>query len=130
LNALIARVNAIRRDHPALQQNATLRFHGSSADALLWFSKTSAAAAASVGQADRDVVFVAANTTPSLVQHGWVHVPIDELGIAPDAAYTVEDLLDASTYEWRGEWNYVRLDPAQRMAHVFIVRDLRSVIRD
>jgi starch synthase (maltosyl-transferring) len=112
LKELIARVNTIRREHPALQQNATLRFHGSSTDALLWFSKTSGP----------DAVFVAANTTPHDTQHGWVEVPIDELGIALEAAYVVEDLLDGATYTWRGAWNYVRLDPAERMAHVLVVR--------
>ena len=114
LNELIAQINAIRRQHPALQQNATLRFHGCSAEAVLWFSKTSGS----------DVVFVAANTTPAHLQHGWVEVPIADLGLAPDAPYLVEDLLDSATYTWRGAWNYVRLDPSERMAHVFIVRDL------
>jgi starch synthase (maltosyl-transferring) len=114
LNELIAQINSIRRQHPALQQNATLRFHGCSADAVLWFSKTSG----------RDVVCVAANTTPAYMQHGWVEVPIADLGLAPDASYIVEDLLDSATYRWHGAWNYVRLDPSERMAHVFIVRDL------
>jgi starch synthase (maltosyl-transferring) len=113
LKELIAQVNAIRREHPALQQNTTLRFHASSTDALLWFSKN----------AEHDVVLVAANTTPAQMQHGWVEVPIDELGIPPEVPYTVEDLLDGATYTWRGAWNYVRLDPAERMAHIFIVRD-------
>jgi starch synthase (maltosyl-transferring) len=112
LKELIARVNTIRREHPALQQNATLRFHASSADALLWFSKTSTS----------DVVFVAANTTPHYVQHGWVEVPIGELGISPDTSFVVEDLIDGATYTWRGAWNYVRLDPAERMAHIFVIR--------
>jgi starch synthase (maltosyl-transferring) len=119
LTELIARVNAIRRQHPALQQNATLRFHSCSAEALLCFSK-------SAGLADprRDFVFVVANTTPAYLQHGWVEVPIGDLGIAPNASYIVEDLLDSATYTWRGAWNYVRLAPAERMAHVFVVREL------
>jgi starch synthase (maltosyl-transferring) len=120
LKELIAQVNAIRRDHPALQYNTGLCFHRTSADALLWFSK----------RFEADVVFVAVNTTPEHVQHGWVEVPIGDFGIAPDAAYVVEDLLDGTTYTWCGSWNYVRLDPAERMAHIFIVRDLRSVISD
>ena len=124
LKELIGRVNAIRREHPALQQNATLRFHASNTDAVLWFSKTAAFAEASAGQVRRDVVFVAANTTPHAIQHGWVEVPIGELGISPQTSYVVEDLLDGATYTWRGSWNYVRLDPAERMAHIFIVRDL------
>ena len=133
LKELIAQINAIRRAHPALQQNATLRFHACSADAMLCFSKSAAFAEASApstkvsagqGQGHRDFVFVVANTTPAHMQHGWVEVPIDELGLAPDASYIVEDLLDSATYTWRGARNYVRLDPAERMAHVFIVRDL------
>jgi starch synthase (maltosyl-transferring) len=114
LKELIARVNTIRREHPALQQNATLRFHASSTDALLWFSK----------RFERDLVFVAANTTPHYVQHGWVEVPIGELGISADTSFVVEDLIDGATYVWRGAWNYVRLDPAERMAHIFSVREL------
>jgi starch synthase (maltosyl-transferring) len=114
LKELIARVNVIRNDHPALQQNSGLRFHDSSAEALLWFSKRSG----------DDVVFVAVNTTPHYVQQGWVEVPIAELGIPADSPFVVEDLLDGATYAWRGDRNYVRLDPAERMAHIFIVRNV------
>lgn len=112
LRELITRVNAIRREHPALQRNDMLRFHLTDNSALLWFSK----------RADRDAVFVVANTTPHLLQHGWIELPIHEFGIAPDTPYTVEDLLDGTQYSWRSAWNYVRLDPAERMAHIFIVR--------
>jgi starch synthase (maltosyl-transferring) len=112
LRELIAQVNQIRRQHPALQHNRALRFRGSSAEAILCFSKTEG----------RDFLLVVVNTTPSFMQHGWVEVPIAELGIADDATYVVEDLLDNATYTWRGAWNYVRLDPAERMAHVFMIR--------
>ena len=121
LKELIARVNTIRREHPALQQNATLRFHGSGTEALLWFSKSSTDLSA-VALAEADRVFVAANTTPHDVQHGWVEVPIGELGISPDASFVVEDLIDGAIYTWRGAWNYLRLDPAERMAHIFVIR--------
>ncbi len=103
-------MNAIRRAHPALQQNGTLRFHPVDNPALLWFSKT----------AGSDRVFVAANTDPFWLQHGWLEVPLAELGLAAGAVYEVEDLLDGSRYTWRGSSNYVRLDPAERMAHIFV----------
>jgi starch synthase (maltosyl-transferring) len=118
LKELIARVNDIRRSHPALQQNATLAFHGTDNPSLLWYSKTS----------PDDRVFVVANTTPAFVQHGFVELPIWELGIAPHASYVVEDLLDGSRYTWRGAWNYVKLDPAERMAHIFEVRGRKSEV--
>ena len=112
LRALIACVNEIRRAHPSLQQNATLAFHATDNAAFLWYSKMDGA----------DRVFVAANTTPSFMQHGFVEMPIRELGIAPGQPYVVEDLLDGAQYTWQGAWNYVKLDPAERMAHVFVVR--------
>ena len=124
LKELIAQVNAIRRAHPALQHNATLRFHPCDNPALLWFSK-SAQPSWLPPAGGRDTVFVVANTTPAFLQHGWVELPIAELGLPPDATYLVEDLLGGGTYEWRGAWNYVRLDPAQGMAHILVVRGLR-----
>jgi starch synthase (maltosyl-transferring) len=119
LNELIARVNEIRREHVALQQNATLAFHLTDNPALLWYSKT--APSATSGHSDR--VFVVASTDPHWMQHGWIEVPIADLGIAPDRPYVVEDLLDGSHYTWKGAWNYVRFEPAARMAHIFIIRD-------
>ena len=113
LNELIARVNEIRRSHAALQQNDTLAFHETENPAFLWFSKT----------AGNDRVFVVANTDPHWMQHGRVQMPIRELGIGPHQSYIVEDLLDDSRYVWQGDWNYVKLDPAERMAHIFVIRD-------
>jgi starch synthase (maltosyl-transferring) len=112
LNELIARVNSIRREHPALQFNDTLRFYATDNPALLWFSK----------QAAGDRVFVVANTDPHSLQHGHVQVPTWELGFGASQSYIVEDLLDEATYVWRGDWNYVRLEPSERMAHIFVVR--------
>jgi starch synthase (maltosyl-transferring) len=124
LNELIARVNEIRRAHPALQQNATLAFHNTDNAALLWFSKTEPAGPPSAEPAlPADRVFVVANTDSRWVQHGWIEVPLGDVGIAPDQPYVVEDLLDGSRYTWRGAWNYVRLDPAERMAHIFVIRN-------
>ena len=111
LKELIARVNEIRYAHPALQQDATLAFHGTDNPSLLWYSKT----------AGGDRVFVVANTTPSWMQHGFVELPIWELGITPSTPYVVEDLLDGNRYTWRGAWNYVKLDPAERMSHIFVL---------
>ena len=109
LRELIARVNQIRREQPALHTNATLTFYDSDNPALLWFGKSRS-------------VFVVANTDPHSMQHGWVQMPIWELGIRERDRYVVEDLLDGARYTWGGAWNYVRLDPAERVAHVLVIR--------
>jgi starch synthase (maltosyl-transferring) len=127
LRELIARVNQIRRDYPALQQNATLAFHATDNPHLLFFSKTipdSAGSGGADGSADSHArVFVVANTDPHWTQQGWVQMPIWEIGIAARESYVVEDLLDGGCYAWRGEWNYVKLDPSERVAHIFVIRD-------
>jgi starch synthase (maltosyl-transferring) len=112
LNGLIARVNAIRREQPALQQHVNLQFHHTDNPTLLWYSKWAP---------DAPRVFVAANTDPYVVQHGWVEVPLEQFGLADDQPFVIEDLLDGARYTWRGRYNYVRLDPAERMAHIFRV---------
>jgi starch synthase (maltosyl-transferring) len=112
LRELIAQVNRIRQQHPALQHNNTLAFHETDNGALLWYSKTSGS----------DRVFVVANTDPHHLQHGHIRVPIWELGIPHGRPYVVEDLLDDTRYTWRDEWNYVRLDPSDRMSHIFVIR--------
>jgi len=126
LNELIARVNRIRREHRALQFDSTLAFHEVDNRALLWFSKTPPSNGVDrfdpAGPDWNARVFVVANTDPHTMQHGRVRVPLQELGLGPHQPYIVEDLLDEARYTWQGEWNYVKLDPAERMSHIFIIR--------
>ena len=117
LKELIARVNQIRRDHPALQQNATLQFYNTDNPQLLAYGK------ALPGEAGRpgDRVYVVASMDTTWEQSGWAQFPTWELGLDPRDTYVIEDLLDGATYTWRGEWNYVKLTPS-KMAHIFVVR--------
>ncbi|MBI4266594.1 MAG: alpha-1,4-glucan--maltose-1-phosphate maltosyltransferase [Acidobacteria bacterium] len=113
LDELIARVNTIRREQRALQANHTLAFHAADNPAFLWFSKADGASR----------VFVVVTTDPHRLQDGRVQMPVGQLGIAPGQPYMMEDLLDGARYTWQGEWNYVKLDPAERVAHILVVRD-------
>src|SRR6185503_982086 len=122
LNELIARVNDIRRVHPALHQNDTLEFHETENPALLWFSKTAPGSLRGTRPTHEEKVFVVVNTDPHWMQHGRIQMPIRELGIGPHQSYIVEDLLDEARYVWQGDWNYVKLDPAERVAHIFVIR--------
>jgi starch synthase (maltosyl-transferring) len=51
--------------------------------------------------------------------------PLDHMGIGEHDPFDVVDLLNGLRYEWRGRKNYVRLDPAERVAHVFRVTKRR-----
>jgi starch synthase (maltosyl-transferring) len=109
IKELIAHVNTIRRRHPALQRNDTLRFHDTDNPTLLAYSKTDDRGAS---------VFAVVTTDPYHVQHGWVRLS-DERA-ASGHPYEMCDLMDDARYTWRGEWNYVRLDPAERVAHLLV----------
>ena len=110
----IARVNRIRRDRPALQRDWGLRFHRTDNPQLLCYSKRSADGT--------DLVLVIVNLDPVNMQHGFVQLPLADWGFTPDDTLEVSDLLWDERYFWRGEWNYVRLDPQSRPAHVLSVQ--------
>jgi starch synthase (maltosyl-transferring) len=108
INADVQRLNRIRREHVALQRTANLSFHTSDNATILFYRKA-------------PDILVAVNTDPHHVQHTMVHVPIHDLGIDDEQPYAVHDLLSDARYTWRGERNYVRLDPAVQPGHVFRV---------
>ncbi|MDB4877526.1 MAG: glycosidase [Gemmatimonadetes bacterium] len=139
INDDIKRLNAIRRGEPALQAYANLTFHASENPAVLFYRKAShepvvqwtsnkghpvpagVLEALGVKTKGGHDVLVAVNLDPHSPQETMVHVPIADMGIAADEAYVVHDLLTDARYTWRGERNYIRLDPNVRPGHVFRV---------
>jgi starch synthase (maltosyl-transferring) len=113
LRHLIARVNRIRREHPALQRDAGLVFHRCDDDALIVYSKSDAAG---------DSVLCVVNLDPFHKRAGWVELDAAALGLPPQGAFQVHDLISDGRYLWEGARNYVELDPAATPAHVFAIR--------
>ena len=114
LKDFIARLNAVRRENPALQTTWNLRFYSVDNEYLLFYGKTSE---------DRsNIILVVVNLDPAHTQSGWVNVPIHELGLPPDQPYLVHELLTNDKYIWHGERNYVELNPSVSPAHIFRVR--------
>lgn len=112
LRSLIGRVNRIRRAHPALQQDRTLRFLDTDNQMLLAYAKTAPDGS--------DPVVTVVNLDPRFRQSGWVGVPAEPLPGQP--LYRVRDLLSGDEYSWTTDrWNYVDLDPEVRPAHILSV---------
>jgi len=107
----IARLNRIRREQPALHRYRNLRFYRADNDNVLFYGKSLAE--------PRSQVLVLVNLDPYRAQEATVHVPIQELGLRPDETYQLHDLISDRRYFWRGEANYVRLDPENEVAHIF-----------
>jgi starch synthase (maltosyl-transferring) len=114
LRELIARVNRIRRENPALQSDRNLAFHRTDNDRLICYSK----------QTDdgKNVILVVVNLDPSCQQSGFVQLSPADIGLEEAEEYLVEDLLAGPSYRWIGGRNYVELDPARQPAHIFLVK--------
>jgi starch synthase (maltosyl-transferring) len=108
----ITRLNRARRENPALQHLTNLRFHTAENDQILFYAKATG----------DEVILVVVNLDPDHTQTAAVEWPLWEYGLAWDADYTVEDLLTGERWTWHGARNYVALDPAVRVAHVFRLR--------
>jgi starch synthase (maltosyl-transferring) len=116
---VISRVNAIRREHPALQRDGTLRFHRIENDQLLAYSK-----AAPDGS---DLMLVVVNLDPNHRQSGFLELPLAELGLDARAPFQAHDLLTGAHFFWSGNTSYVELDPKVMPAHIFrLKRKVRS----
>lgn len=114
LAGFIGRVNAARRAHPALRRNRGLRFHQTDNPDLICYSRRSVDGT--------DVMLMVVNLDPFHMQHGFIRLPLADWGLDPGSAVDVVDLLSAERYYWRGERNYVRLDPDARAAHILHVQ--------
>jgi starch synthase (maltosyl-transferring) len=114
LAEFISQINAIRRSHPALQHDWGLSFHRTDNAEILAYSKRSVDG--------RDLILVVVNLDPVNMQHGFVQLPLVAWDLTPHATIDVADLLSQERYFWRGEWNYVRLDPQDRVAHILHVQ--------
>ncbi len=108
----ITSLNAIRRAHPALQRNETLRFHPTDNEFILCYSKIWG----------EDVVVVAVSLDFQHRQSGWVTLDLASLGIDPEETFQVHDLLGGGRHAWRGSRSYVDIDPQALPAQIFAVR--------
>jgi starch synthase (maltosyl-transferring) len=109
----IARLNAIRKAHPALHWLRNLRFHHVDRPELICFSKRDAQ--------EEDTVLVIVNLDPHQPREATVWLDLPALGLESNADFVVTDELSGQSYRW-GRANYVHLDPGYEPAHIFQVK--------
>ena len=114
LKDVIARMNQIRRENPALQETRNIRFCETNNDSLLAYYKMS--------RDGQNIILVIVNLDPYHTQSGMVTVPLPAWNIEPARPYLAHDLLSNDRYIWQGESNYVELNPHVSPAHVIRVR--------
>jgi len=122
LRDLVARVNGIRNENAALQNDWSLQFHPVDNDQLICYSKESD---------DRsNLLLVVVNLDPHYTQSGFVTLPLEELEISLDRSYESEDLLTGERYMWQGAGNYVELNPARSSGHILKIHRRMRVETD
>jgi len=114
LRELIAIVNRVRHENPALQTDRGLRFHPTENDQLLAYSKSS--------PDNSNIVLAVVNCDPHHVQRGMVNLPLEELGIERDRPYQAHELITGARYIWNGPRNYVEINPYAMPAQLFRFR--------
>jgi starch synthase (maltosyl-transferring) len=122
LRDLIARVNGVRNENAALQNDWSLRFHDVDNDQLICYSKESDDLS--------NLLITIVNLDPHYTQTGFVTLPLEELEIPLDRSYEAEDLLSGERYLWQGPRNYVELNPAIRSGHILKIHRRMRVETD
>jgi starch synthase (maltosyl-transferring) len=114
LDADIARLNRIRRAEPALQTLTNLSFQPSGHPDVLFYLK---------GAWGRDLL-CAVSVNPREPVTAELEVPLEQLGLLPEAGFELEDLLTGERSRWEGARQEVRFDPASRVGYIWrVIRD-------
>jgi starch synthase (maltosyl-transferring) len=114
LRELIAWVNRIRREHPALQHDRGFALHEVKNEQLFAYSK----------RFGDDVVLCVVNLDPRWKQSGTTWLDLEALGLEDGERFEVHDRIGDARYVWQDRDNYIELDPHVTPAHVFAIRPL------
>jgi starch synthase (maltosyl-transferring) len=107
----VSKLNRIRAENAALHELGNFEPVPSDFDGIFAYRK----------HAPGNELLVIVNLDPHQAHETMVDVPLSAMGIDVNEPYEVNDLLTGARYTWRGARNYVKLDPNERVAHLFRV---------
>ncbi len=110
LKQVIKIVNHVRRNNPAFRDTFNLELCNIDNEHILGYFKS---------DGENSHILCLVNMDPYYTQSGWVQVPLEKLNLAAAESYTVSDLVSQVTYKWKGEWNFVELNPHGLPFHCF-----------
>lgn len=115
LTYIISQVNKIRKENSALQQTNQIDFLEIGNEHLLAYLKT---------HSNGNRILCVVNLDGHQIQGGFLKIPLWKIGKHEHQEYRVHDLLSGAQYIWKGEDNYVALDPAILPFHLFRIEDI------
>jgi starch synthase (maltosyl-transferring) len=107
---VMSRINAIRKEQPALQQTNGIEFCGIENDKLIAYAKWN--------QDKTNLILCVVNLDPYYTQRGVLRLPYEALGFNAGQFVEVHELITGDSYKWYNEWNYVELNPTLPF-HIF-----------
>lgn len=107
----IRRLNRIRAENTALQQNRNTTIHGADNDNIFVFSKRS--------DEHDNFILVVANLNAEHTHSATVELDLEALDLDPERHFHIHDLVDDARYIWRGPRNYIELNPIDCPVHIF-----------
>lgn len=119
LQKLIQKTNQIRKSELAFRRNRYVHVHDTDNAELLAYSRKAP---------DSSAILCIVNLDSGNPQSGWTDLDLPSLGLEPEQEFEVEDLLDGSTYQWRGPKNFVKLTPERQIAHLFKIKPKAGVL--
>jgi len=111
---LITMINKIRRENQALQQTNRIHTCAVQNDQILSYFK---------GHDNGNRILCVVNLNAHQRQAGMVQVPLHLINKNHDEIFIAHDLITGARYHWKGEWNYVELDPHILPFHLLRIED-------
>ena len=108
-------INKIIKQIAALQLTKNIDFFEMGNDNILFSIKTH--------EHGNRLLFIV-NLASYKIQLDIVKLPLNLINKHPDESFTVHDLITRAKYIWRGEANFVSLDPNILLFHLFRIKDL------
>jgi starch synthase (maltosyl-transferring) len=113
LRPYITRINRIRKENPALQQN-NLMFHPANNEDIICYSRHT--------DDYENIIVVVVNLDPYHTHSAWLKLPVKEYGFNEGQTFQMHDLISNARYIWHTGENYLELNPNIVPAHIFRIR--------
>lgn len=114
----IARLNEVRREHPALGQLRNIHIQHVDDDSIVAFSKYLAGEHTESGEPDGVIVVI--NTDPHAVRESTIRLNTALFGIPNGTQFTVTDAITGTVHTWSND-NFIRIDSFTEPAMILSV---------
>jgi starch synthase (maltosyl-transferring) len=122
----ISLLNRIRKGNPALQTHLGVRFHYSSSEQILYFSKATLDLRGDGHRFGDNVLLIAINLDPFSAHDATIELPLWLFGLPDHATLKAEELMSETGFTWQGKQQRIHLDPQELPFAIWRIRPLKN----